>query len=72
MYSFSKSFRELKNAIKFFFLCVGGLGAKLSFKSKKKHVDLSFSTNALGCVVGLDKKVFGSQGVGKNKVGYDL
>ena len=36
MYSCSKSFRELKSAIKSqFFLYLGGLGAKLSFYSKK-------------------------------------
>ena len=36
MYSCSKSFRELKNAIKNqFFLYLGGLGAKLRFLSKK-------------------------------------
>ena len=37
MYFFSKSFSELKSAIKNqFFLYLGGLGAKLSFVIKKK------------------------------------
>ena len=40
MYSCSKSFRELKNAIKTqLFLYLGGLGVKSSFQSKKKHVE---------------------------------
>ena len=78
-YASSVSFRELKNAKKkYFFLNLGGVGAKTRFKSKKnwgRILGLAGKNIGSACLIYMGAEWWGGLGgviMGKKQVGFKM